>query len=77
MRIELSGKLALVTGSTGGIGKAIANGLAATGADVIVNGRRQQSVDTGFHQEIPSNIALAAWLCTRHRRRRRLQMEPP
>jgi NAD(P)-dependent dehydrogenase (short-subunit alcohol dehydrogenase family) len=58
MRIELSGKLALVTGSTGGIGKAIANGLAATGADVIVNGRRQQSVDTAI-QDIKASVAGA------------------
>ena len=57
MRIELSGKLALVTGSSG-IGKAIANGLAATGADVIVNGRRQQSVDTAI-QYIKASVAGA------------------
>ncbi|VIO75896.1 SDR family NAD(P)-dependent oxidoreductase [Bradyrhizobium ivorense] len=45
MKIDLSGKTALVTGSTAGIGKAIASGLAATGADVIVNGRGQAKVD--------------------------------
>ena len=32
MKIDLSGKTALVTGSTAGIGNAIAKGLAATGA---------------------------------------------
>lgn len=45
MKIELNGKSALVTGSTAGIGLAIAKGLAASGADVILNGRRQASVD--------------------------------
>src|SRR5207248_5202948 len=37
---ELSGKRALVTGSTSGIGRAIALELAAAGADVIIHGRR-------------------------------------
>jgi NAD(P)-dependent dehydrogenase (short-subunit alcohol dehydrogenase family) len=37
---ELTGLRALVTGSTGGIGRAVALELAAGGADVIVHGRR-------------------------------------
>jgi NAD(P)-dependent dehydrogenase (short-subunit alcohol dehydrogenase family) len=45
MKIDLSGKTALVTGSTSGIGHAIAKGLAATGAEVVVNGRTQDKVD--------------------------------
>jgi NAD(P)-dependent dehydrogenase (short-subunit alcohol dehydrogenase family) len=45
MKIDLSGKTALVTGSTAGIGHAIARGLAATGATVVVNGRSQDKVD--------------------------------
>jgi NAD(P)-dependent dehydrogenase (short-subunit alcohol dehydrogenase family) len=45
MNIDLTGKLALVTGSTEGIGFAIANGLAGAGADVVVNGRTQAKVD--------------------------------
>jgi len=45
MKIDLSGKIALVTGSTAGIGHAIARGLAATGASVVVNGRSQPKVD--------------------------------
>ncbi len=39
MDLELNGKRALVTGSTAGIGAAIAAGLAREGARVIVNGR--------------------------------------
>ena len=45
MNIELSGKAALVTGSTSGIGHAIARGLASAGATVVVNGRTQGKVD--------------------------------
>jgi len=45
MKIDLSGKTALVTGSTAGIGHAIAKGLAATGAAVVVNGRTRGKVD--------------------------------
>ncbi len=45
MDFELSGKKALVTGSTAGIGFAIAKALAAEGASVIVNGRTQERVD--------------------------------
>lgn len=44
MKIDLSGKTAIVTGSTVGIGFAIAQGLAETGANVIVNGRSDASV---------------------------------
>ncbi|MVT69901.1 SDR family NAD(P)-dependent oxidoreductase [Bradyrhizobium pachyrhizi] len=48
MKIDLSGKTALVTGSTAGIGNAIARGLAETGAEVIVNGRGQAKVDAAI-----------------------------
>jgi NAD(P)-dependent dehydrogenase (short-subunit alcohol dehydrogenase family) len=45
MNIDLSGKTALITGSTSGIGHAIARGLASAGASVVVNGRSQAKVD--------------------------------
>lgn len=44
MNIELSDKTAIVTGSTQGIGFAIASGLAKSGATVVVNGRSESSV---------------------------------
>jgi NAD(P)-dependent dehydrogenase (short-subunit alcohol dehydrogenase family) len=45
MDLRLAGKTALVTGSTGGIGYSIAKVLLAEGAQVIINGRSQESVD--------------------------------
>ena len=45
MDLQLKGKLALVSGSTAGIGAAIAEALAREGARVIVNGRTQEAVD--------------------------------
>jgi gluconate 5-dehydrogenase len=42
---DLSGCLALVTGGGGGLGLAIARGLAAAGARVIVNGRNRDKLD--------------------------------
>jgi NAD(P)-dependent dehydrogenase (short-subunit alcohol dehydrogenase family) len=45
MKIDLSGRTAIVTGSTAGIGRATAEGLAQAGASVIVSGRTQARVD--------------------------------
>jgi NAD(P)-dependent dehydrogenase (short-subunit alcohol dehydrogenase family) len=44
MQIDLNGKRAIVTGSTAGIGFAIARGLAESGAAVVINGRSEKSV---------------------------------
>jgi len=44
MDLQLNGKLAVVTGSTAGIGYAIAEALAREGARVVVNGRTQAAV---------------------------------
>jgi NAD(P)-dependent dehydrogenase (short-subunit alcohol dehydrogenase family) len=45
LNIDLSGKVALVTGSTEGIGSAIARGLHKAGAEVVINGRTAKKVD--------------------------------
>lgn len=44
MHIDLTDRTAIVTGSTGGIGLAIAKGLARAGARVVVVGRREESL---------------------------------
>lgn len=50
MDLQVSGKTALVTGSTAGIGLAIARTLAQEGAEVILNGRNKDRVDALVHQ---------------------------
>lgn len=50
MIIDLSGKTALVTGATGGIGLAIASGLAAADAEEHIVGRTRERVDAAVRQ---------------------------
>jgi NAD(P)-dependent dehydrogenase (short-subunit alcohol dehydrogenase family) len=69
MRLDLSGKTALVTGSTQGIGLAIATGLAAAGARVAINGRDRDKVraalpDEGDFIAAPADLATDAGLET-------------
>jgi NAD(P)-dependent dehydrogenase (short-subunit alcohol dehydrogenase family) len=63
MNLELEGKTALVTGSTAGIGLAIATTLAKEGAVVIVNGRSQERVDSAM-QISGARYGIAADLST-------------
>src|SRR5215217_666558 len=48
MHIDLKGKTAIVTGSTRGIGYAIAAGLAGAGATVVITGRKQADVEAAL-----------------------------
>ncbi len=64
MNLQLEGKRALVTGSTAGIGFAIAEALTNEGASVIVNGRTQKRVD-GALAKLKGNVeGIAADLGT-------------
>lgn len=57
MDLQLKNKTALVTGSTEGIGYAIAKGLLAEGAIVYINGRKQETIDASIKklkEEVPA-----------------------
>ena len=63
MRVDLSNLRALVTGSTKGIGRAIALKLAANGAEVVVNGRKPNDVADvieGIRKEVSAAKLVAA-----------------
>jgi NAD(P)-dependent dehydrogenase (short-subunit alcohol dehydrogenase family) len=60
MLLDLRGKTALVTGSTQGIGQAIASGLVAAGARVAINGRSRKSVDAAIAEHEDASTLIAA-----------------
>ena len=75
MDLKLNGKVALVTGSTAGIGFAIAESLAREGAHVYVNGRTQQRVDAAIaairsHAAAPRSMASRRTFRVQRARRR-------
>jgi NAD(P)-dependent dehydrogenase (short-subunit alcohol dehydrogenase family) len=59
MDLQLAGKRALVTGSTAGIGFAIAEALAKEGATVVVNGRTDDRVNDAIKKLRTSGIQSA------------------
>ena len=62
--MELAGKTALLTGATGGLGRAIARALAGRGAKLILSGRKAEALEAlaaelpgEGHRTIPSDLA--------------------
>lgn len=62
MDLGLKGRLTLVTGSTRGLGKAIAIALAQEGVEVIINGRHEESVSKTM-KEISDKYRVQTWAC--------------
>jgi gluconate 5-dehydrogenase len=60
---DLSGRRALVTGGGSGLGLAIARGLAAAGADVVINGRSRDRLDAAAEalERDAIGVAVAAF----------------
>ena len=56
MHISLAGKVALVTGGSKGIGKAIAKGFADAGASVMLSSRKQEQLDAAAAEIIAGGI---------------------
>ena len=55
VEINLSGKFALITGGTMGIGAAIADQLHKAGADILITGVEDQEIISKFNDEVKSN----------------------
>ena len=64
MDLQLNNRLALVSGSTAGIGYSIAEALLREGARVIVNGRSQAAVDAAVAKLGEGAIGFAGDLAT-------------
>ena len=62
-RMNLDGKVAIVTGSSRGIGKAIARGLAECGAQVIISSRSQESCDEVAQKFAEDGLPATAMAC--------------
>jgi len=62
--MELAGRTALLTGATGGLGRATAKALATRGATLVLSGRKAEALEAlaaelpgDGHRTIPSDLA--------------------
>lgn len=59
-QFRLTGRLAVITGGSRGLGRAMAQGLAEAGADVVLIGREERSLEAARHEL----AALGRWVAT-------------
>ena len=59
---DLSGRAALVTGASRGIGKAIARGLAQAGADVVIAARNEQDLASALPEILAGTGRLGTYV---------------
>ena len=62
-QFDLTGKVALITGASYGIGFAIANALAEAGATIVFNDLKQESVDKGIAAYKEEDIDAHGYVC--------------
>ena len=60
---DLTGKIALVTGASYGIGFAIAKGLASAGATIVFNDRKEELVEKGIEAYKEEGIKAYGYVC--------------
>ncbi|HAQ35100.1 MAG: 3-hydroxybutyrate dehydrogenase [Maricaulis sp.] len=60
LKTDLSGQVAVITGSTSGIGAALAEGLAACGADILLNGLGRQDEIERLRKQIEADHGVKA-----------------
>jgi gluconate 5-dehydrogenase len=61
-RFELYGKTALITGATHGLGMAIAKGLAAAGANIVINGHSPEKIKKTIEEYKSSGVIVKAYI---------------
>ena len=64
---NLTGRVALVTGSGSGIGLALAEGLRSAGARVVLNGRNRDKLQAAADKlrQLPGPLRTCVWVCSR------------
>src|SRR5258708_6076200 len=66
---DLTGRVALVTGGSKGLGKAMARGLAEAGADVVISSRHEDELRTALDDILKGTGRRGAYFVTDVRRR--------